>query len=153
MLMTEKHEHRPIRKRDCQRVSLAGRKDRVELDAVIVLRKVRFKEYALRTNHPVLELFRDLDRSNNGRVAEAKFAGTLAITGLVFPKREMEVMREFFGDPGRPECVNYMELCRTVAGHGKDHCGLGSVLMTYCEEMEGLHRAERWTFGRLFGGC
>jgi hypothetical protein len=122
----------------------------------------RFRECAHRTNHPVLELFRDFDRFNNGSVAEGKFASALAKTGLVFSKREMEVMREFFGDPRRPECVNYMELCRAVAENGEDSCGLGSVPMTYQEEVEVGHIVRRWTdyveqkrwpFRRLFSGC
>jgi hypothetical protein len=69
--------------------------DRAPVEAILR----RFREYVHATNHPVLELFRDFDQFHNGRIAEAEFASALAKTGLVFSKRAIEVMREFFGDP------------------------------------------------------
>jgi hypothetical protein len=56
----------------------------------------------------------------------------------------MEVMKEFVGDPRRPKGVNVMEYCRAIAENGEDHCGLGSVPMTYYEEVDIVQIARSW---------
>jgi Ca2+-binding EF-hand superfamily protein len=122
---------------------------------------LRFKQYSHRTRQPLREVFQDFDRFKNGTVPISKLATALSATGLSFSRADIDLMCRFFGDPKRPDCLNYMALCQAVASVEDGASGLGIVPLTGAEEaalVQLIRRwtdflmKRRWTFRRLFSG-